>query len=296
MSSWHSYPKVYNVGHPQVADVMDGDVIIQEKVDGSQFSFGLHDGEIKMRSRNREFAFGEQDNLFQLAAEQVYRVKDRLVPGYTYRCEYLAKKKHNTIAYDRVPLNNFAIFDIEKSESLFSFLAIYPDFDSVPELYRGPGSEVTPEMIKEFMDRESFLGGSKIEGIVIKNYNRFTRDGKVMMAKHVSEQFKESHGAGWSKRHPSSADMTEILVNRYKTEARWAKSVQHMREGGLLESDPRDIGKLIKEVQADIKSECEDEIKQILFDEAWKKISRGVIRGLPEWYKQQLLESQMGDE
>lgn len=300
MTSWHSYPKVYNVGHPQVADIMDGDVVIQEKVDGSQFSFGLHDGEIKMRTRKREFCMGAEDRLFEIAAKQVELMADSLTDGYTYRCEYLQKPKHNTIAYDQVPKNNLVLFDVELSESSFQQIDCHGQasqlhIDSVPILYSGPGSDVTIEMIQEFMNRESFLGGSKVEGVVIKNYSRFTRDGKVMMAKHVSEEFKEANGADWKKRHPNKSDIHDLMVHRYKTEARWQKAIQHMREDGRLEGSPRDIGILIKEVQSDIKEECADEIKRILFDEAWKKISRGVIRGLPEWYKERLLKDQFDD-
>jgi hypothetical protein len=43
MTSWHSYPKLYAMGHRAIADLLLDDVIVQEKVDGSQFSFGLFD-------------------------------------------------------------------------------------------------------------------------------------------------------------------------------------------------------------------------------------------------------------
>ena len=39
--SWHSFPSVYAVGHAALADLFLDDVIVEEKVDGSQFSFGL---------------------------------------------------------------------------------------------------------------------------------------------------------------------------------------------------------------------------------------------------------------
>ena len=42
---------------------------------------------------------------------------------------------------------------------------------------------------------------------------------------------------------------------------------------------------LKKEVQKDLNSECGDEIKQILYDYFVKNLIRGVVRGLPEWYK-----------
>jgi hypothetical protein len=59
---------------------------------------------------------------------------------------------------------------------------------------------------------------------------------------------------------------------------------------------PKDIGLLVKEVPKDIRDECEDEIKEILFSHFWSKISRGVIRGLPEWYKKKLAEESFGKD
>jgi len=82
----------------------------------------------------------------------------------------------------------------------------------------------------------------------------------------------------------------DSLINRYRTDPRWEKAVQHLEEDGELTGTPADIGKLIREVPADIRRECEEEIKQILFDWAWSKIARGVTAGLPEWYKQRITE------
>ena len=61
---------------------------------------------------------------------------------------------------------------------------------------------------------------------------------------------------------------------------------------------PRDIGNLIREIQADTKKECESEIKDALFKHFWPKIQRGITAGAPEWFKEQLLASafEKGDE
>ena len=52
MKSWHSYPSIYNLGHKAVVDILNWPVMVQEKVDGSQFSFGVDDdGSILIRSK-----------------------------------------------------------------------------------------------------------------------------------------------------------------------------------------------------------------------------------------------------
>src|SRR5579872_5338583 len=53
---------------------------------------------------------------------------------------------------------------------------------------------------------------------------------------------------------------------------------------------------LMKEVPVDIKRECHEEIMDKLFAFAWPHISRMVVRGLPEWYKDLLLKKQFERE
>ena len=69
-----------------------------------------------------------------------------------------------------------------------------------------------------------------------------------------------------------------------------------MRELSQIEDSPRDIGALIKEVHADIEKECVDLIATKLLEWALPKIKRGVVRGLPEHYKGELLKRQFEDE
>ena len=51
----HSYPNVYQLGHKLVSNVLDGYVLVQEKIDGSQISFGIDNlGDLRIRSKNKE--------------------------------------------------------------------------------------------------------------------------------------------------------------------------------------------------------------------------------------------------
>ena len=70
------------------------------------------------------------------------------------------------------------------------------------------------------------------------------------------------------------------------------RAIQHLQEAGKLDSSPKDIGLLIREIPDDIKKECEDELKEKLFAWAWPHIRRTVTHGFPEFYKQQLMKSQ----
>jgi hypothetical protein len=146
------------------------------------------------------------------------------------------------------------------------------------------------------LENESFLGGVKIEGVVAKNYTQFGRDGKVSMAKYVSEAFKEVHNKEWKLANPGQKDVVEGLIAGLRTEARWQKAVQHLAESGDLTHTPKDIGALMKEVKDDIIAEEVERIKGILWKHFSGKILRGASAGLAEWYKEELLKKQFEGE
>jgi len=304
-----SYPSIFALGHRWLAELLLDPVLVQEKIDGSQISFGILDGILFVRSKGAQINVEAPDNMFARGVEVIKGLD--LTPGWVYRGEYLTKPKHNTLAYDRTPANHIILFDINPIDA---FAKIKAEFAPLPRLeeYLAPaevrfeagrlGLEVVPTLyegmlseaqeVHKLMDTVSCLGGSKIEGVVIKNYARFGADKKVLMGKYVSEAFKEVHGADWKLRNPNRADVLESITAKLKTPARWHKAVQHLKEAGTLEGSPRDIGALFKEVPTDVKKECEEQIKEMLFAWAWPKVSRGITQGLAEWYKELLLQEQ----
>jgi len=298
MNSWHSYPSIYAIGHAAIAGRLTNSVVVEEKVDGSQFSFGLFDidGErvLRCRSKGAEINIIAPEQMF-IEAVNVAKSLDLHV-GWTYRAEYLKKPKHNALSYDRIPLRHLMVFDINTGHEEYLSYS-----DKAAECAR-IGLEVVPlvfegvlqgtEQFRSWLDRVSVLGGQKIEGVVVKDYRQFGADKKVLMGKFVAEAFKEVHHAEWKEANPTQTDILERLIYSLRTPARWNKAVQHLRERGEIEDSPRDIGRLIKEAQADVENECSDLIAQTLVSWALPHIRRGVIRGLAEWYKEQLVSRQ----
>jgi ATP-dependent RNA circularization protein (DNA/RNA ligase family) len=293
MTHIYSYPTVYALGHSAIRDIFCGPVVIEEKIDGSQFSMAILDGELVCRSKGKELVPDAPEQMFVSAVETTRSLE--LHPGWVYRCEFLSKPKHNTLAYSRVPAKGLIVYDI--GVGLENYLG--PDWkrqeaerlglEVVPVLREGVVSGMVD--LDSLLETDSVLGGTKVEGVVVKNYSLFTPEKKVAMGKYVSERFKEVHSADWRLRNPAKADLVQRLIEEYHTEARWEKGVQHLREMGMLEGSPRDIGPLIREVPADVRQECEQAIKDALFAYAWPMIQRGIVRGLPEWYKRRLAES-----
>lgn len=302
MREINSYSKVYNLGHRAVREIFRGPTVAQEKVDGSQFSFMRIGSEMFFRSKNKMLYSHSPEKLFKRGIEAIMDISDNLTEGYIYRTEYLQKPKHNVLKYDRVPERHCIIYDIEVKPGSYNYLSPMELADEGDRL----GLETVPfwhlevgvklHEIVELMMQTSSLGGSPFEGIVIKNYDMFDQTtGKTLMAKHVSESFKEVHRKK-SYKEEANKSVIESIIEAYKTEARWNKAVQHLREAGELEDSPTDIGKLIKEVSYDVYMEERLEIQEILFKWAWKQISRGLTRGLPEWYKQKLLALQFKED
>lgn len=293
-----SYSQVYALGHKYLTELLEDEVVVQEKIDGSQFSFTFNGRELSARSKGATIEPTHPPSLFKGAVETALKLanENKLPPDFIYRGEALQKPKHNTLKYSRVPVGNVILYDVDIG--IEDYLpnqdlekeAVRLGLEAVPTLFVGKLTSV--DMLKEMLDIESCLGGTKIEGVVIKNYHRFGLDKKALMGKFVSEAFKETHSSDWKLRNPVGRDVIHSIIDNLRVEARWEKAVQHLKEAENLTYSPQDIGPLLKEVVTDILKEEGESIKDILFKHFWKDISRGVVKGVPEWYKEKLAGEQ----
>ena len=300
-----SYGKIYNLGHRAVRDLLKFPVQVQEKIDGSQFSFGVRGGVLNMRSKRAVVHVGNDPGQFRLASKTVQALfaAGKLEEGWTYRGEAVTKPKHNHIVYGRIPVGGIILFDIDRGEE---DLLNYIELTLVAQKL---GLEVVPmfeagrielvEYLATLCDRKSILGGeSNIEGIVIKPTVPLfdTLTGKTLRAKVVMPEFRETQKNSWRSVNPNKTEFIEALVKKLTTEARWRKAIQALRDEGVLDNSPKDIGPLLKEISQDTLEEEGDAIADALLKHFWKKnISRGITRGFPEFYKQYLIELQFGE-
>ena len=96
---WHSYPPVFNLGHRYIKNIFQDDVLIEEKIDGSQYSWGVFDNELKCKSKCAIINVEYPENMFSKAVEWCKLNKDYFTPGWTYRGEFLSKPKHNSLSF-----------------------------------------------------------------------------------------------------------------------------------------------------------------------------------------------------
>jgi len=289
------YPKVLTLGSYQTERALFGPVAVQEKVDGSQFRFWVNiNGEIQYGSHHRQIHVGENYGMFKEAVEYLESIKEKikLYSPYTYFfCEYLQKPKQNCLKYDHIPMNNLILFDAFLNNQWCSYhdlnnIAYNLSIELIPQFYFG---ETTVDKLRKYFDRESFLGGEKIEGVVVKNYKEDIMIGgklRPTFVKMVRPEFKEQH----SKEHKGHKKTLEEWMGEFKTEARWQKAVQALQEEGKIEVSPRDIGPLFVQIHKDISEEEKDNISHYLYRHFIGEIMRRSTAGLADWYKEQLLK------
>ena len=290
-----AFPKIFAIGTDYIVDIFNETVEITEKIDGSQFSFGRINGEIHMRSKGAILYPDNQEKMFAEAVEYVQQIQDRLPEGLVFYCEYLKKPKHNTLKYDRIPKNHLMLFGVMHiSQKFYLDTEAYAetlDIECVPLIHYGGISNISE--LTSMIDRESVLGGATVEGIVVKNYERkFLLGGQpmpIMAGKYVSESFREVHRERWGTEEKTKSRM-DIFFESFRTEARWGKAVQHLLERGELENEPRDIGKLFKEVHQDIEAEEKEAVKDFLWKEFNGELKRRATAGMPKWYKSRLMQ------
>ena len=304
MDRLRGYSSPFNLGHKALKGFWKADFIyVTEKIDGSQFSFGItDDGDLICRSRRRQIDLAAP-GMFKSGVDTAKDMADQgmLNTGWTYRGEYLSKPKHNTMAYERVPRGNIILFDVDRGDQDYVTpyevirIAEALDLEAVPVL---TAYDTKPKLdqIKALLDNQSILGGGTIEGVVLKNYGMYDEGKKVLMAKMVSEDFIERHSKSWKKRNPTRKDFIADLTEGLATEARWMKAIQHLREEGTIEGIPQDIPDVLHEVVRDVENELAPEIQSALWHHFWPQIRRGLTKGLPEFYKALLAEEAMKNE
>lgn len=300
-----SFPKVPAIGARNNSHLFDGVVEITEKVDGSQFNFGKDiEGKLWLRSKGAAIDPDNPPKMFQRGVEYVLSIADRLENGWDYHGEYLEKPKHNTLVYERIPANHIALYAVDSLQGYLDWgsvalIAKQLSVDSVPLLASGHGANFALENLKALLEIYSFLGGARIEGFVVKNPEKPMEDYPqhhvpFTLGKYVSEAFKEVHGKTWALENTSKGKF-EVMLDNFRSEARWRKAVQRRLENGDLERSSKDIGPLVKAIQNDLVAEEKENLKGQLWSIFKDEITRSAVKGFPNWYKEQLLASATED-
>lgn len=220
--NFKQYQHVERFGTIEVEQIELGECFIFPKLDGTNSSLWLDNGELKAGSRTRELSL-EKDNagFYEWALKQTnilaYLNK---YPNRRLYGEFLVP--HSLKTYRQDSWRRFYIFDItEEDGENFRYLS-YNDYyrelmdfgiDFIPIL-----STIINGSYEQFIHQLSqnvFLiedGKGAGEGIVIKNYNFVNRFGRQTWAKIVTSEFKEKHAKEMGGPKIIGPDMVEEKI------------------------------------------------------------------------------------
>jgi len=291
------YPKILNLGDPSLENLFKGPVVVEEKVDGSQFRVWFDaDGKIHYGSKAVDYDDEHPpDRMFVPAiaeAERHFSTIDGSLAGFFFVFEFLATAQQNALTYARIPNDHLVLLEVCKNGNWLSrrekeSWASKLGFEVIPVLAQGEFT--TAEALERLLETQSFLGGVTVEGIVIKNYGQFHTfsylAGAPVFAKHVRSEFRELNRQVWGV----GKSLEERVMEHFPLEPRWEKTVQHLRDAGRLGHGVKDIGFLMISVEEDFEAESKALVQELLWKEFGHGLRKMARRGFAEWYKEKLL-------
>ena len=298
MDNFPKYPKIFNLGDPLLENLFKGSVIVEEKVDGSQFRVWF-DEKSELWFGSKGVVYSDErlpDKMFEPAILQATKhLKNITYHGENALLifEFLAKPKQNSLTYSRTPTDNLVLLDVSVGGKWLSRnekekFAKFIGFECIPILKEGEFK--TAEELETLLETQSFLGNTVVEGIVIKNYTQMHSKeylfGQPVFGKYVRKEFRELNKKTWNV----GKTIDEQVMEHFPKEQRWKKVVQHLRDAGELGNGVKDIGKLVKAVENDFEEESEEFVKKFLWDFYKYRLKKMIRRGFAEWYKKKLLE------
>ena len=274
------YDSIPRYGKQGTRDILGTEVVVMEKLDGANASFGIIDGELKMFSRNQEL--NEHSTLRGFYDWVKLNVDtSKLIINTIYFGEWLVP---HSVQYKKEAQHKFYLFDIYHSDvneylssKIVQSQAKFIGLETPRVLFEGELQDVS--------ELQQYVGLSELteipntgEGIVAKDY-----EGQQFV-KIVSDKFKETK----SIKQPS-LDRTDIgtLIDSVLTPQRVEKLIHKKIDLGLLptELDITDTGNVLKALSSDVVNDIFEEEMHIFLDMLRKKISKKtpiVVRELLE--------------
>lgn len=243
-------------------------ITITEKIDGSNASIWVENGEVKAGSRKQVLRAdntlnGFYDFVMTLPADIL---KDILEEKYIIFGEWLVK---HTVKYPEDKLKTFYVFDVWNRETeqympwvFTKQIAEFLGLKLVPLFYDGEFTSWEEHM--KLVGKTEMGGEPCGEGIVIKSQDRLDNkfSGTPAYLKIVAEKFSEVHDA-----HPkkpvdpetlAKREADKILAETIVTERRVVKCIEKFIDNGEFpaEWDEKNLGQLAKILPKAVYADC----------------------------------------
>lgn len=242
------FPKIKYPSHRETDGLLDGEVVVLEKLDGANFRFTWDDdGDLKIGTRNVVYDDPWDENrphAFEHSVEYIEDVVDHVADVdlvFFGESMHLHSLDYEGIDWENphkgaphVPLDsdtpNVVLFDVWDNEG-----EEWLDWDEVEEwsfVLGIPHAPVVergePEDLALEVPEESEFGGPP-EGIVVRRTDGLVR------AKKVTEDFKEQNAISFNDPSKASGDAVEFVA-AYITEPRIEKTAHKLVDEGEYDS------------------------------------------------------------
>ena len=187
----------------EIEELLSGEVVVEEKVDGANIGISLDDHE-KIRVQNRgnyliEPYIGQFKHLPGWLEKNGYRIQQHLLPNMIVFGEWCAAR--HSLSYTKLP-DYFLLFDVydKEAEKFWSsdrrnFWAHQVGLKNVPQLSCGRFS--VDDLERMLGDSKSCYREGSLEGLVVrKDYERWN----ISRGKLVQGEFVQSIDTHWSSR------------------------------------------------------------------------------------------------
>ncbi len=227
---FEKYQHIERLENEEVEGIEIGKCYVFPKIDGTNSSVWMDNGEIKAGSRRRELNELKDNADFYKFVLSNSKLKDYLLkyPKHRLFGEFLIP--HSLRTYENSAWNKFYIFDVveEFADNGFRYLK-YEEYkllldefnlDYIPPIMIIENGTI--ENFEKCLDKNTFLikdGCGVGEGIVIKNYEYRNKYGRQTWAKIVTNEFKTRNIKEMGSPSLINSPLEKLIVDEYVTKS-----------------------------------------------------------------------------
>lgn len=218
------YQHIERINTDETEGILDDICYVFPKLDGTNASVWLEDGELHCGSRKRELSLDNDNRGFMkyvMDNKEKYMSFFEKCPDWILYGEWLVP---HTIKYRKDAYNKFYVFDAvkmndDKKEYMYydeySILLDLAEIDYIPCI--ASGIDLTQEKIDYIKGISDFLAIEKGEGIVIKRYDYINKYGHVKWAKCINNEVMNKKKE-FIKSMSTSGEVEKAIIDKYITE------------------------------------------------------------------------------
>ena len=228
---FRKYQHIERFGTSEVRNIENGTCYVFPKIDGTNSSVWMHEGELCAGSRKHQLSLENDNAGFYRFIREDERIRAYLQKYPTHRLfgEWLVP--HSLKTYRDNAWRHFYIFDVcvdadnEVGLEYLPYEVYQPLLEEFGLDYIAPLKIIENGSLDDFaqcLEQNDFLikeGNGCGEGIVIKNYAFYNRFKRQTWAKIVAAEFHEKKHRGKGVPAVTDEAIEEAIVNRYVTEA-----------------------------------------------------------------------------